>query len=80
MTLKTDIKNYKRKLINEASKKGLFENFGQNEVRKLKDKHINSSSYTDEMNEKRDLIRSFDEWAINFDDKQLKEENKNEYI
>ena len=66
-TLKKDIANYKRKLIKKAKNSGMYENFGAREVSKLDDKHINISSYTDEMNEKRELIMNFTNWAVSFD-------------
>ena len=66
-TIKGAINFQKRKLINKAKKQGLYENFGQDEVRAIEDKFIDSSSYTDEMNRNRSLLNSFDEWAMNFD-------------
>jgi len=70
-SLKKDIAKYKKSLLKKAREKGLYENFGQNEVMKLKDKHINISSYTDEMNEKRDLIQDFNNFVMNCSDKDL---------
>jgi len=67
MSLTTDIRKYERQLVNKAAKKGLYENFGQDEVRKLKDKHIDSSDYTDEMNKKRAQIQRFNEWCMSYD-------------
>jgi len=46
--------------------KGLYENFGQKEVRKIEDKFIDTSCYSDEMTHKRDIIRMFDEWCMNY--------------
>ena len=54
------IKNILIKLVKE---KGIYENFGQNEVRKIKDQYIDISSYTDEMNHNRDLLQAFDNWC-----------------
>ena len=54
------------KLIETAKNKGLYENFGQKEVRKLEDKFIDSSDYSEEMNKNRRLIRMFDEWCMNY--------------
>lgn len=54
------------KLISLAKTKGLYENFGQKEVRKLEDKFIDTSSYTNEMNQKRNAIQIFDEWCMNY--------------
>jgi len=70
-SLKKDIAKYKKSLLKKAREKGLYENFGQNEVMKLKDKHINISSYTDEMNKKRDLIQDFNNFVMNCSDKDL---------
>ena len=54
------------KLIAKAKTNGLYENFGQKEVRKLEEKYINCSDYSKEMNEKRRLIQMFDEWCMNY--------------
>jgi hypothetical protein len=61
-----EIEKTKQKLIEKAKKNGLYENFGQNEVRKLEDKHINSSDYTREMNEKRLIVSRFSVWCMNY--------------
>jgi hypothetical protein len=63
MKLQTEINNTKQKLINKVKRSGLYENFGQKELRKLEDKYINLGDYTDEMNENRQLLKNFDEWA-----------------
>jgi len=62
-----EIKKYKKQLENRWKTKGAYENFGQKEVRKLEDKYIDISDYTDEMNKVRDAIQSFDDWAANYD-------------
>ena len=36
------------------------------EVRKLEDKFIDSSDYSEEMNKNRRLLRMFDEWCMNY--------------
>jgi hypothetical protein len=36
--LKMDIEGYRKMLINKAKNKGIYENFGQREVRLLRDK------------------------------------------
>ena len=64
--IETAIKHEKNRLIDIVKKKGIYENFGQNEVRKIKDQYINISSYTDEMNYKRMLIQSFNNWCKNY--------------
>ena len=54
------------KLIQTAKKKGIYENFGQKEVRKLEERFINSSDYSAEMNKNRRLIQMFEEWCMNY--------------
>jgi len=51
-----DIEKYKLMLISKAKSKGLYENFGQKEVRLLEDKYGNTNA-----------IREFDNWASNYD-------------
>ena len=66
MKIEKAIKTEKNKLIKIASTKGLYENFGQKQVRKLEDKFIDCSDYTDEMNNNRNLIEGFDTWCMNY--------------
>ena len=66
MKIDTAIQNEKKKLIDKVKKKGIYENFGQKEVRKLEDKFINTSSYTDEMNYIRKAIQEFDKWCMDY--------------
>ena len=54
------------KLIKIAKTKGLYENFGQKEVGKLEDKFINSSDYSEEMNNNRRLIQIFSNWCMDY--------------
>jgi hypothetical protein len=56
MTVYTDIEKARAKLIQQAIKKGISENFGQTEVRKLKEKHGDLG-----------LIRDFENWCMNLD-------------
>jgi hypothetical protein len=67
--LKSDITRFKNQLIKRAKDKGLYENFGQNEVRKLKDKY--TCGYTEEERINIDLIDNFNKWCMNFNDRQL---------
>jgi len=62
----SEIKKKKNMLIKRWETKGAYENFGQKEVGKLQDKYIDSSKYTDEMNEVRILIQKFNEWCMNY--------------
>ena len=66
MKIEKAIAKEQDKLINKANTKGLYENFGQKEVSKLKDKYIDTSSYTDEMNAIRDAIQEFNTWCMNY--------------
>ncbi len=66
MILHKAISKEQDKLINKVRTNGLYENFGQREVRKLEDRFINNSSYTDEMNMNRLLIEGFNEWCMNY--------------
>ena len=66
MKIDTALNNEQKKLIKKAKSKGLFENFGQKEVRKLEDKFINIFDYSEEMNKNRRLIQMFDEWCMNY--------------
>lgn len=63
MTIQKDIEQAKKRLIKQAKGHGIVENFGQKEVRELKEKHIDISLYTEEENAKRRAIDRFDEWC-----------------
>jgi len=62
----TAIDRAKQKLIKVASKSGLYENFGQTEVREIKDVFIDTCDYSDSMNKTRDLINNFDDWCSSY--------------
>lgn len=66
MKLEKAISKVTSKLIKLASEKGLYENFGQKEVRQLEDKFINCSDYTPEMNNNRKLLQRFEDWCMNY--------------
>lgn len=66
MSIDKALTREQNKLIKKAKTKGLYENFGQKEVRKLKDKFIDPSDYSEEMNKNRRLIQMFDEWCMNY--------------
>jgi hypothetical protein len=68
--LKKDIEKYKNNLILKAKKKGLYENFGDKEVRALKDKY--PTGYMGAERENMDLIQEFNKWAMSVDDRSLK--------
>lgn len=56
----------KKNLIKKAKKKGIYENFGQTEVRKLEDKYSDLKYGSSDEREAYDLIYKFDEWATNY--------------
>jgi len=55
-----DINKFKKQLTAKAKRKGIYENFGQSEVRKLENKY----GYTNN-------VREFENWAMNFDLSQM---------
>lgn len=63
MIIEKDIRKAKVKLINKARKTGIYENFGQKEVRELNDKYYNYTLCTPD-----NLINQFDRWCMNFND------------
>lgn len=62
----TAINRAKTALIQTAKLHGLYENFGQKEVREIKDKFIDISDYSQEMNNNRRKIEGFDNWCMNY--------------
>ena len=66
MGIANAIKKEKQKLIKIAKTNGLYENFGQEEVRALEDKFIDISDYSPEMNKNRQLINQFDDWCMSY--------------
>jgi hypothetical protein len=53
-------------LIKKVKEKGLYENFGQKEVRLIEDRFIDISDYSSEMNRIRTVISNFDNWCMNY--------------
>lgn len=64
--LARDIKRYKATLIELAHDHGLYENFGQREVRILRDKYIDLSDYYSEMNHMRARLDAFSDWCASY--------------
>jgi hypothetical protein len=62
MSMASDINRYKRQLITRYSKAGIYENFGQKEVRKLTDKY--GIDYT--FRRTTQPIDDFNNWCMNF--------------
>lgn len=61
MTAQSEINKIKKRLTSKAESKGLWEDFGQKEHRKLKDKYGSSRE-----------VDSFFNWAINYTPKRRK--------
>lgn len=69
-SIDSDISRYKKALESKAAKKGLYENFGQAEIRKLRDKYRElPDGDTDVRTAERNYnsIREFERWCENFD-------------
>ena len=62
MDIQTAIRKEKEKLIRKAKKKGIWETFGQREVRKLTDNYPGQGM----------AILEFEEWAMDFNNEDLK--------
>lgn len=64
--IETSINRAKKMLIKVAKKKGIYENFGQKEVREIKSKFIDVCNYSKEMNNKRLQLELFDDWCSSY--------------
>ena len=62
-TVIRDIKKFKASLVKKAKAKGMYENFGQSEVGKLKDKYFDLT-YKDSRIPNH--IQAFNEWAMTY--------------
>jgi hypothetical protein len=62
--------SFKSSLIEKAKVKGIWENFGDEEYRKL-ESLIDISSYTTDENHKREILKNFYDWSTIFDYNQL---------
>ena len=63
MRIETAIKNYKERLVRKAKLKGIWENFGQEEVRLLKMTYIDHIYKDDGIWDK---IEKFNDWCKNY--------------
>lgn len=72
MTIDQDIEKYKKSLFQKAKKKGLYENFGQNEVRKLEDKYKCNTDYSENGRKTWEKIQEFNKWCMSVDDNDLR--------
>ena len=64
MSYVTEINRIKKKLINKAKKRGIYENFGQKEFRQLMDKYGGNFTQDTEL---RYALMAFNNWAMNYD-------------
>ena len=62
----TAINRAKKILINRAKANGIYENFGQKEVREIKDKFIDYCDYSTEMNNNRRKVDEFNNWCMEY--------------
>ena len=66
--LEQAISRAKESLIKKCARRGMYENFGDNEVDKLTDKFIGSGDYSSvEKKEARVLINEFFEWCMSYE-------------
>lgn len=75
----TAIKRAKAYLVIKAQKSGIYENFGQSEVRLIKEMFINLSDYSDKMNATREKLDSFNEWCATYSIDSFETKLKNKY-
>lgn len=62
----TAINRAKKMLIDRAKKNGLYENFGQSEVRAITEKFIDICDYSIEMNSNRIKVNQFMNWCSTY--------------
>lgn len=62
----TAISRARKSLIKQAKLNGIYECFGQNEVREIKNKFIDICDYSNEMNMNRIKIDNFDNWCSGY--------------
>lgn len=65
-SIEKEITKQQNKLIQEAKKKGIYEEFGKKEVRLIEERYIDSSDYSKEMNERRAQVRRFMNWCMDY--------------
>lgn len=66
MTVQKQIASYMRTLAEKAAKNGLYENFGDKEVRKLRDRSDVDPFGTDEQRNNSALVSEFERWCMNY--------------
>lgn len=65
--LRKAIEAKRKTLIRKAQTKGLYENFGQREVRELEDKYLDLSDYSEDGKLCQNLIGDFDNWCMTYE-------------
>lgn len=60
MTIQSDLMREIKKLRRKALKKGVYENFGDREIREMKDKYGDVG-----------LVNDFERWCLNADDNKI---------
>jgi hypothetical protein len=66
MEIGKEIVKAKSRLIAIAKTKGISENFGQKEVRKLEERFIDQTDYSMGMNRYRIALQEFEDWCMNY--------------
>lgn len=64
---------FQKAIVLKAKEKGITEDFGQTEIRRLKNKHGYNIYGTREEREIAEQIDFLDNWCLNFDENVLKE-------
>lgn len=62
----TAISRAKNILIKKAKKNGIYENFGQEEVRAIRDKFTNYGDYSTENRKNASKVFNFECWCMNY--------------
>ena len=66
MSIIYSIKRAQDKLIKKCKRGGIYENFGDKEIREIERIYIDCGDYTEAMNAKRELLSAFAEWCVNY--------------
>lgn len=61
-----EVANTKAKLIEKAKTKGIYENFGQTEVRKISDKYSVNTDYSEHWKVAQCVIKDFSNWCSSY--------------
>lgn len=66
MKILNKVNNEIQKLQTKLSKTEVYEDFGQKEVRKLREKYVDISDYSNESIQIQNTIDNFSNWCSNF--------------